>query len=120
VQDNGQAFCEVPEVPIRSKDGQVTSDGDGTNQEVGIRALNTLGSTQVEKLRGVYKIFAQQGNIRECVEVGFETRELRTIPHTGENFLPNRPDDFGNMGHDKTPQLLRLRMEMTVCASQRQ
>jgi len=120
VQDNGQAFCEAAEVPIRRKDGQVTSDGDGTNQEVGIRTLNALGSTQVEKLRGGYKIFAQQWNIRECVEVGFETRELRTIPNAGENFLPNRPDDFGNMGHDKTPHLLRLRMEMTICASQRQ
>jgi hypothetical protein len=120
VQNNWQAFCEVPEVPIRSKDGQVTSDGDGTNQEVGIRTLNALGSTQVEKLRGGYKIFAQQWNIRECVEVGFETRELRTIPHTGEKLLPNWPDDFGNMGNDKTAQLLRLRMEMTDCASQRQ
>jgi hypothetical protein len=58
VQDNGQAFCEVAEVPIHSKDGQVTSDGDGTNQEVGVRALNAIGSTQVEKLRSGYKIFA--------------------------------------------------------------
>jgi hypothetical protein len=117
VQDNGQAYGEVPEVPVRCEDGQLTSDGDGTNQEVGIRTLNALGSTQVEKLRSGYKIFAQQWNIGECVEVGFETRELRTIPHTGENLLPHRSYDFGNMGHDKTPQLLCLRMDMTVCAS---
>gem|GEM_PF-4553739 len=110
----------MPEVPIRSKDGQVTSDGDCTNQEVGVRALNALGSAQVEKLRSGYKIFAQKWNIRECVEVIFQTRELRTIPHTGENLLPNWSDDFGNMSYDKTPQFLRLRMEMTVCASQRQ
>jgi hypothetical protein len=117
VQDNGQAFGEVPKVPVRCEDGQLTSDGDGTNQEVGIRSLNALGSTQVEKLRSAYKIFAQQWNIRESIEVVFQTRELRTIPQAGENLLPNRPDDFGNMGHDKTPQLLCLRMEMTVCAS---
>jgi hypothetical protein len=103
VQDNGQAFGEVPKVPVRCEDGELTSDGDGTNQEVGIRTLNALGSTQVEKLRSAYKILAQQWNIRESIEVVFQTRELRTIPNTGENLLTNRPDDFGNMGHNKTP-----------------
>ena len=52
--------------------------------------------------------------------MGFQTCELRLIPHTGENFLPDGSDDLGNMRGNEPPQLFPLRMLSTVVTSQRQ
>ena len=110
----------MPEIPVGGKDRQVAPDGDRANEEIGVRALNALGSAEVEKIRGRYVILRQQWNVGECRKVCFQPRELRLIPHATENLLPHRPDDFGHMGGHEPPQLLPLRMLPVVVTPQRQ
>jgi hypothetical protein len=114
VQDDGQTLSEVPEIPVRGKDRQVTPDSDRANEEIDVRALNTFRSAQVEKIRGRYVILGQKRNVGKRRKVAFQPRELRLIPHAGENLLPHRPDDFSNMGGHEAPQFLSLRMPPIV------
>ncbi len=75
MKNDGQAFCEVPEVRVGREDRQFAPDGDGAEEEVGVRALNALGSAKVEKFRGGYEILRAEMDVGECGEVGFQTRE---------------------------------------------
>lgn len=120
VQDNGQALRKVLEVPVRGKDRQIASDRDRANKEVGVRALDALEPAEVEKIRGRHVILRQKRKIGESREVSFQTRELRRIPHPGENFLPDGADDLGDMGGHETAQFLPLRVQPVVIAAQRQ
>ncbi len=119
MQDDGQALSEVPEIPVGGKDRQVTPDGDRANEEIGVRALNALGSAQVEKVRGRYVILRQQRNVGERRKVRFQPRELRLIPHARKNLLPHRPDDFSDMSGHEPLQLFSFRM-LPVVTPQRQ
>ncbi|MBJ7328094.1 MAG: hypothetical protein JHC52_12205 [Chthoniobacterales bacterium] len=108
------------EVPVGGKDCQIASDGDRTNKEVGVRALDALGSAEVEKIRGRHVILRQKQNVGERRKVGFQPRELRPIPHARENLLPQRPDDFGDMGGHEPPQFIPFRILLSTVTAQGQ
>lgn len=120
VQHNGQALCEMPEVTVRCEDGQIAPNGHRTNEEIRVRALNTLGSARVEKLRGCHIILCQERNVGERGKVGFQMCKLSSIPHTGENLLPDGTNDFGDMDGHEPPQLLPLWLLQPITASQGQ
>ena len=120
VQHDGQELCEVPEIPVRCEDDQIAPDSHGANEEVGVRALDALGPAEVEKIRGRHVILRQKRKIGESREVSFQTRELRPIPHPGENFLPDGADDLGYMGGNEPPQFLPLRMLLSIVTPQGQ
>jgi len=120
VQDNGQALRKVPEIPIRGEDRKIASDGDRANKEVGVRALDALGSAEVEKMGGRHVILRQKQNIGERRKVAGQPCELRLLPHARKNLLPHRPDDFGDMGRHEPPQFLPLRVLPIVTTPQGQ
>ena len=120
MQHDGQELCEVPEIPVRCEDDQVAPDSHCANEEIGVRPLNALRPARVEKLRGRHVIFHQERNVGKCSEVGFQTRELHPIPHTGKNFLPDGADGLGYMGGNESPQFLPLRMLLSIVTPQGQ
>jgi len=69
VKDDRQTLGKQREVPVCRKNGEVVSYGYGADKEIGVRALNASGTTQIEELCGRHIVLGQQGQIRKGGEV---------------------------------------------------
>ena len=120
VEVDRQAFLVLSEIQIRCEDRQITTNGNGTDQKVRVGPLYSFGSAGIEELRGQNIVFGHQRQVGEGGKTGFQSRKRLWIPHTGEQFLPDRPNDLNRMGRDQILELFRFRMAGMRFAAQRQ
>lgn len=93
---------EVFEVAVGGEDREVVPDRDGTDQEVGVRALDSALSTAIVGRSGLFVVDGLDLEVRKRSQVFAELLELRLRFDTGQKLLPDRPN------HDDSPFLDEL------------
>jgi hypothetical protein len=97
----------VFEVAIGGEDRQVASDRGGTDQEVGVRALDSALSTPIVGRSGLFVVDRLELEVRERSQVFAQLLELRLGFDAGQKFLPDRPDHDNSAFLDELCQFPR-------------
>ena len=120
VQGDWQASREMGEIAVGGENRQLMPYGHSADEEVCVRALNPLGSTEIVELRRGDVVLGEQRQIDEGGEVRFQTFELRRVLNPGQDFLSNGAHDLGHVGVDQPPQFLCLRIQGVFASPQSQ
>ena len=92
-------------IGIGCKDWYVKTYCGGANQEVGIGALDSVSTADIEKLRAAFKIVLFQRSIRKSMQMLHQTQELCFLSNSGKNFLPHRTQHYHTLLADQFAKL---------------
>jgi hypothetical protein len=108
VERDGQQLREPDEIVVGRQDRQVPALGGGTDQEVGVGALQPLRAAGVEMLRGALVVGDVERFVNERPEVSPEEVEPVRRPDAAQQLLTNRTYHRDASFVDECPELPHL------------
>jgi len=94
MERNWQVGLQQRKIPVSGKYGDMVPYCYGADEKVGVGALDTLATTEVEKFGGCLVITGGQFKIGKCPQVIAEFLEVCLALYPGEKFLPDWSDNL--------------------------
>lgn len=106
MQFDGKHLRVAREVLVRGQNREPMPFGYGTDQEVGVGALEPTRATRVEALSRAFEILRRDRLVWERTQVISELFEPGRLADSSQDLLPNRTHDGGTTVGDQATQLV--------------
>lgn len=91
-----EKLCVLAEIPVRCVDGERSTHCRRTDQKVRVRSLDTTLAASVARCRSFFVVRRLQLQIWKRSKVVAQQLELGLCLYTGQQLLPNRPEQYNS------------------------